>query len=108
VTGAEEENGRVAGGGEPVAGVVLQRGLLDQQRAGPVVADEEDGAAALPGVVAGDDRAFDLEVVSVAVVVDGPAAAAAGVPGRAGFAPTPIAWLPVMRLSGKITPRAGR
>src|SRR4029077_14673748 len=47
----------------------------DQQRAGPVVAHEEDGSAALPGVVAGDDRALDLEVVGVTVGVGCPAAA---------------------------------
>src|SRR5437660_7209979 len=77
VAGAEEEDARVPGGEEPVVGVAAQRAPLDHQRAGPVVAHVEDRPAALPGVVAGDDRALDPEVVGVAVVVDGPAAATA-------------------------------
>ncbi len=75
----------------------MQRGLPDQQGAGPVVTDEEDRAAALPDVVAGDDRAFDRELVVVTVAVNGPAAARRSSAGQ--VAPWPIAWLPVMRLS---------
>src|ERR1700735_444361 len=55
--------------------------MLDGQGAGVVVADEEDGTAALPGVVAGDDRAVDLHRIEVPVGVDSTAAAAAGAAG---------------------------
>ena len=52
-TGAEEEDARQAGGLESVAGVVLQLAVLDRERAGAVVADEEDRPAALGGVIVG-------------------------------------------------------
>src|ERR1700722_7377277 len=51
--------------------------MLDRERAGLVVADEEERAAALAGAVAGDHGAVDGHRVVVAVVVEGAAAAAA-------------------------------
>src|SRR6202453_125913 len=51
--------------------------MLDRERAGPVVADEEERAAALAGAVAGDDAVLDGHRVVVPVGVDGAAAAAA-------------------------------
>src|SRR5580698_11560730 len=51
--------------------------MLDRERAGPVVADEKERAAALAGAVAGDDAAVDGHRVVVPVGVDGAAAAAA-------------------------------
>src|SRR6202453_4370127 len=51
--------------------------MLDRERAGLVVADEEERAAALAGAVAGDDGAVDGHRVVVPVGVDGAAAAAA-------------------------------
>ena len=45
------------GGVEGVVGVVLERGVGDRHRAGPVVGDEEDRAAALVGVVADEGAA---------------------------------------------------
>src|ERR1700722_14621354 len=51
--------------------------MLDRERAGLVVADEEERAAALAGAVAGDDGAIDGYRVVVPVGVDGAAAAAA-------------------------------
>src|SRR5581483_4532341 len=74
---AEEEDARVAGGVESGVGVVVQLGVLDRQRAGLVVADEEDRPAALGGVVVADEGARDSHRVPVAVGVDGTAAAAA-------------------------------
>src|SRR5207244_6550408 len=46
-------------------------------RTGAVVADEEDRSAALVGVVVLDEGAGDAQREQVAIVVDGPAAAAA-------------------------------
>src|SRR6202046_4217282 len=51
--------------------------MLDRERAGLVVADEEERAAALAGAVTGDDGAVDGHRVVVPVGVDGAAAAAA-------------------------------
>jgi hypothetical protein len=51
--GTQEEGAGQAGGLESVAAVVLQDAVLDRQRAGAVVADEEDRPAALGGVVVG-------------------------------------------------------
>src|ERR1700722_4240939 len=51
--------------------------MLDRERAGLVVADEEERAAALAGAVAGDDGAVDGDRVVVPVGVDGAAAPAA-------------------------------
>src|SRR4051794_25433935 len=70
----EEDAGGVL---EAVARVVLERGELDLERAGAVVADEEDRAAALARVVAGHPRAGDQDAEVVAVRVDRAARAAA-------------------------------
>src|ERR1700733_10183633 len=51
--------------------------MLDRERAGPVVADEEERAASLAGAVSGEDPAVDGHRVVVPVGVDGAAAAAA-------------------------------
>src|ERR1700689_5111338 len=51
--------------------------MLDRERAGLVVADEEERAAALAGAVAGDDAAVNGHGVVVPVGVDRAAAAAA-------------------------------
>src|SRR3954466_13660908 len=71
---------------EAVARVLAQRRVADGQRAGAVVADEEDRAAALVGVVLLHHRAVEDQLEVVAVQVDGPAVAAPGGagPGRVG------------------------
>src|SRR6202042_2871792 len=74
---AVEEDAREAGRGKTLAGIVSQRGVLDGQGAGVVVADEEDGPAALAGGVVLDHGPVDGQRVLVAVVVDAAAAAAA-------------------------------
>src|SRR5580693_4662167 len=51
-------------------GVVVQGGLVDRQRPGVVVADEEDCSATLVSLVVTHDRALDLQRVVIAVVVD--------------------------------------
>src|SRR6185437_7821332 len=81
---ADVEDAGEAGGLETGAGVVGEHGVLDGQGPGPVVADEEDGAAPFPGLVVGDDGAGDRHGVLVAVGVDGAAAAAAGGAGPGG------------------------
>jgi hypothetical protein len=73
---AVEEDARETGREELPARVVVQRGVLDGQRALVLVHDEEDPAAALAGMVAADDGALHQHVAVVAVGVDGAAAAA--------------------------------
>src|SRR6185503_12782520 len=63
---------------ELVARVAAQLRVADRHRARLVVADEEDGAAALLGVVLLDDGPVDGQLDLLAVHVDGAAAAAAG------------------------------
>src|SRR3954452_6791889 len=76
-SGAEEEDARL--GLEAGADVAAQGRPGDGQRPGPVVAYEEDRAAALVGVIVGHRGAADGDGVAVAVGVDrAPAAAAAG------------------------------
>ena len=92
---------------EAVAGVAAQGRALDRHRAGAVVADEEDGAAALVGVVVLDDRAGDVDGEEVAVGVDGAAAAAAGRagPGRVGArCRSPVLWLSTLLSTTHETP----
>src|SRR3954454_24408558 len=56
VTGAEEKDALESRGLEAVALVLAQRGVFDRHRARPVVADEEDRATSLIGVIVFDDR----------------------------------------------------
>lgn len=74
---SEVENSRQTAGFEAIAGVSTESRVLEHQVSGQVVAHEENGAAALIGMVVLDQRVDDGECEGVAVVVDRPAASAA-------------------------------
>src|SRR5258708_35461755 len=74
---AEEEDAGIAGRLKARVRVVVERGARNPQGSGTVVAHEEDRTAALACVVELDDGARDPQMVGVAAVVDGAAAAAA-------------------------------
>src|SRR3954470_15998663 len=78
-TGTEEEDAWL--GLETGADVPVQRRPRDREGSGAVVADVEDRAAALVGVVVLDGGSADLDGVAVPVGVDRTAAAATLGPG---------------------------